>query len=209
MIRRLLMLCLITTSLGFSADRRIYFDSLTVDDGGISLHYHIPELIDDQSLEVLRRGVTSQIVHHIQLWQKKTLFSPLIKEYYYSQRIYFDNWEKKYRIITPDENRLTTQLETVKEKCSKLENFWIIALNDLIENQDYFLSINVTFQPISAESYNALSDIFQENDRQSQEGKKSSNYLNILANLLGLGDKEFSLKTDEFRVLSNGSIESP
>ncbi|RPH99239.1 MAG: DUF4390 domain-containing protein [Calditrichaeota bacterium] len=209
MIRRLLMLCLIFPCLGLTADRRVYFDSLTVDDGGIYLCYHIPDLLDDQSLEVLRRGVTSQVVHHIQLWQKKTLFSPLIKEYYYSQRIYFDNWEKKYRIITPDENRLTAQLETVREKCSKIENYWIISLSDLLENQDYYLSINVTFQPISAESYNALSDIFQENDHQSHDGKKSSNYLNILANLLGLGDKEFSLKTGEFRVLSNGTIDPP
>ena len=188
--------------------QKIRVDSLTQEDGALRLSYHIDNLLDEKSLALLQRGVTSQVVHHIQLWKQKGFVNPLVKEHFYTLRIFYDNWEKKYRIITQDENRLTPQLESVKEKCSALTDFHVISMKDLEINQDYYLSISVSFQPVSAESYNAISEIFEDGGKKTAPvGKKGGGYLSVLVNLLGLGDKEYSLKTPEFRVLDSGQVQ--
>jgi len=190
------------------AAQKIRVDALTHEDGALKLSYHIENLLDEKSLGLLQRGVTSQVVHHIQLWKQKGFINPLVKEHFYTLRIFYDNWEKKYRIITQDENRLTPQLESVKEKCSVMTDFHVVDMAGLETNQDYYLSISVSFQPVSAESYNAISEILKDDGKKSAPvAKKGGGYLSVLVNLLGLGDKEYSLKTPEFRVLDSGQVQ--
>jgi hypothetical protein len=84
----------------------------------------------------------------------------------------------------------------------------VISMTDLETNQDYYLSISVSFQPVSAESYNAISEIFEDSGKRTAPvRKKSEGYLSVLVNLLGLGDKEYSLKTPEFRILDSGQVQ--
>jgi len=185
----------------------VVIDSLRSADGELTLSYHIENILSAKGSQALQRGITSEVVHHIQLWQKKGFINPLEKEYIYSVKIFYDSWEKKYRILSEDENRLTSQIETVKEKCSVVKSLPIVMLADLQQNKKYFISISVTFQPISAESYNALSDIFSKGDKQ-QGGKKKRKpgYLGVLVNLLGFGDKEFSGKSQDFYITDTGLI---
>jgi len=187
------------------AGKSVVIDSLQVDDGNLTISYHINDLLGEKGMQALQRGITAEVVHHIQLWRKKGFINPLEKEYIYKIKIVYDNWERKYRIITKDEKRLTAQLETVKEKCTVLQGFPVAAIADLQENQKYFISISVTFQPISAESYNAVSDIFSRDENNKEENKKSG-YLGILVNLLGFGDKEFSSKSFDFTITDTGTI---
>ncbi len=194
----------------FAAGRsgnNVVIDSLFVRDNRLNLSYHINNLLDDKGVQALERGITSEVVHHIQLWRQKSFINPMEKEYIYSVKLFYDSWEKKYRILSDDENRLTSHLETVKEKCSVLESFPIAPLGELERGGKYFISINVTFQPISAESYNAISDIFN-NDEKKRETKKNkkNGFLGVLVNLLGFGDKEFSVKSQDFIITEKGTV---
>jgi len=187
--------------------KSVIVDSLRAAAGELVLSYHIENILSAKGSQALERGITAEVVHHIQLWQKKGFINPLEKEYIYSVKIFYDSWEKKYRILSEDENRLTSQIETVKEKCSIVKSLPIVMMADLQKNKKYFISISVTFQPISAESYNALSDIFSKEKKQ-QEGKKKNKqgYLGVLVNLLGFGDKEFSGKSRDFYITDTGLI---
>lgn len=203
-LRPIILMILLSTAAVTAAQIRI--DALGEDDGALELSYHIDNLLDNNSLDLLQRGIASQVTHHIQLWKQKGFVNPLIKELFLTMRIYYDTWEKKYRIVSEDENRLTTQLETVKERCSALRAVRIVAMKELEPNQDYYLSISVSFQPISAESFTAVSTIFDDGAKKSGSRKGRGGYLSVLVNLLGLGDRKFSLKTPEFRILESGQI---
>lgn len=202
-----LFLIIIFIVKGFAGES-VVIDSLRAADGELALSYHIENILSAKSSQALERGITSEVVHHIQLWQKKGFINPLEKEYIYSVKIFYDSWEKKYRILSEDENRLTSKIETVKEKCSVVKSLPIVRLADLQQNKKYFISIGVTFQPISAESYNALSDIFGKEEKQQQgEKKNKQGYFGVLVNLLGFGDKEFSGKSQDFRITDTGLID--
>ncbi len=190
------------------AGQRVKLDSLVADDGVLSLSYHINELLDGKSIEALERGITSEVVHHIQIWKRQNFINPLIHEEHYPVKIYYDNWEKKYRIVTSEENRLTSNLETVIEKCSVVENIDLVSIDKLETGEKYYLSINITFQPISAESYNAISDIFTDgSEKPALQKEKKSGFMSVLVNLLGFGDKEYSLKTKNFIITKSEIVD--
>lgn len=201
----ILFLCLVTN---VSARQRVTLDSLVVADGELALSYHIDDLLDEKSIEALERGITSEVVHHIQVWKRQRFINPLVYEEHYVVKIYYDTWEKKYRIVTTDENRLTSHLETVMQKCAVVEHLDLVPVNDLERGETYYISIDITFQPISAESYNAISDIFTDDSEKPElQHKEKSGFMSVLVNLLGFGDKEYSLKTNNFKITDSGTID--
>jgi hypothetical protein len=189
-------------------EQHVVVDDLQVIDNVLCLSYHISELLNEKSIEALQRGIKSEVVHTIQLWQQKGFINPLIKQIDYRIKVYWDSWEKKYRLETDEENRLTPHIETVEQKCSFVENFPLAELNELERNKEYHLSLEVTFQLISAESYNAISDIFAGGEKEGENvQKKKGGFVGVFVNLLGFGDKEFSLKTKNFILNDSGQVE--
>lgn len=186
----------------------IVIDELQIIDNSLCASYHINELLDEKSIDALKRGIKSEVVHNLQLWRRKGLINPVEVEKNHWIKIFWDNWEKKYRLETEDENRLTHSIETVKQKCTFVENYAIANLDDLEKNQKYHLSIDVTFQLISAESYNAISDIFSGDSKTTKEQeKRKSGFVSVLVNLLGFGDKDFSFKTKDFIINDQNKVE--
>ncbi|MBN1560599.1 DUF4390 domain-containing protein [candidate division KSB1 bacterium] len=183
-------------------------DDFKIIDSSLCVSYHIDELLNEKSIEALQRGVQSEVVHKIQLWQQKSFINPLEKELDYWIKIVYDNWEKKYRIETRDGYRLTPNIETVKKQCAFVEYFPLADLRELVRNRKYYVSVQVTFQLISAESYSALNDIFtgEKKNAETQE-KKTGGFVSVLVNLLGLGNKEFSLKSRDFIVTESDQFE--
>lgn len=197
------VLCGLSTAF---AAQRIVLEDLEVVDNSLCISYHIEDLLDDKSIEALQRGIKSEIVHSIQLWQHKNFINKLDMERPHPIKVYWDNWEKKYRIESPDENRLTPSIETVKQKCTTIENFILADIASLEKNQKYRLKVQVDFQLISAESYNAISDIFSGGKKQDSP-KKKSGFVSMFVNLLGLGDKEFTYESKDFIINDSGQLE--
>jgi hypothetical protein len=198
---------LLFTSTAFSA-QHIVLDKIDVVDGALVISYNINDLLDEKSVGALQRGIKSEIVHSIQLWLNKGMINSVAEEQEIRLVVYWDSWEKKYRIENKNEDgyRLTTNVEKVKERCSQVDNFIIIDLDELEKNKKYYVAVNVDFQLISAESYNAISDIFSGGKKKSTPTKKSG-FVSMFVNLLGMGDKEFSYKSKEFTISNAGDIE--
>ncbi len=199
----LLFLLLVLTP-AFSA-QRIIIDSPEIIDNGLYISYQIHDLLDEKSIEALQRGIKSEIIHHIQLWRNKNIINSLEKEFPHPIKVDWDNWEKKYRIESEDEKRLTANIETVKQKCSVIDKLFVADLSTLEKNEIYYISVQVDFQLISAESFNAISDIFSGGKKKSESTKKSG-IVSMFVNLVGLGDKEFTDKTRDFIITNAGQI---
>ncbi|MBN1481294.1 DUF4390 domain-containing protein [candidate division KSB1 bacterium] len=204
---KIFLVVFLLSSLLFPA-QHVEFDELKIVDDMLCVSYHIVDFLDEKNIEALQRGIKSEVVHTMQLWQQKSFINPREKQKEYRIKVFWDNWEKKYRLETEDENRLTPHIETVKQKCAFIENFPLAKTSDLERGKKYHVSISVNFQLISAESYNAISDIFAgEKKDQDTSAKKKSGFVSVLVNLLGFGDKEYAYKTKDFIITESGIIE--
>ncbi len=192
------------------AERKILVDSLTVNSNNLVLSYHIDGLISNNTIQGLERGLTSEVLHHIRLWKSKKLFSAISSEVFISIKLYYDNWEDKFRIITDTENRLTTQVETVREFCSQVNNFPLIDISELESNNKYYISIETTFKPVSAETYQDLSDWLSGNTNSEKKEKPKQGGQNkifgVLLNAMGFGDKVLSYKSKDFIIQEDKTI---
>ena len=91
---KILLLMLLLSPRVFSK-QHIVVDNLETIDSTLCLSYHINELLNEKSIEALQRGVQSEVVHKIQLWQDKAFINPLDKEYTHRIKVFYDNWEKR------------------------------------------------------------------------------------------------------------------
>jgi hypothetical protein len=205
-----LLLFQLLVTLAFGADRKIYPDSLFVENGDLFFTFHISGLMNEKAVKALERGLTSEIVHHIQLWQSKKIYSHIIFEDYYHVKVYFDNWDEKYIISTPSERRLTADQQTVQSLCTQVNKLKIADSSQVEVNAKYYLSIQTTFQPISDESYHELRNWVAGKVRPEDEDKKKvrkkGTFFGVLLDLMGFGDKEITFKSKDFSIDQNGHL---
>ena len=204
---KIVLIVLCFPLLTYSAQKDGNYD-LEIIDNILYVSYQIEKLLNEKSIEALQRGIKSEVIHKIQLWPHKRFINRPVKQYDPSVKVFYDSWEKKYKIETEDGYRLTSNIETVQKECSSVEFFPLAKVNELETDKEYFVSIQVTFQLISAESYNAISDVFAgEKKKTGEPEEKKGGFVSVLVNLLGFGDKDFSLKTKSFKMTESEEIE--
>ncbi len=210
-ITLIIFLWLILVRLLSAGGKKVIVDSVTVSNGLLLLSFHAEEFIDEKIAEGLQKGLTSTVEYQIQLWEKRGgLINHLVVQHDLRLKIYFDNWEHKYVLLTPEEKRMTNSLATVKEKCSIGQNVEIVSLDQLKEDRKYFLNINLVLRPLSMENYEeiknwlsgrvrdfSLKDI---DDTQQQEKKLKGGLLKMFLTLTGFGDRVVSGPGAEFTI---------
>jgi len=206
----ILVFFLLATTLVHAADIKIVIDSLKIESGQLLVNFHIDGLLNDKTIEGLKRGFTSEIVHHVQLWRRKTLFSKIVAEAEYDVKIYYDNWEDKFAIITESERRLTSRIGTVRKMFSYVSDFPLADSTKLDENATYYVAIKTKFQPISDETYqdlrNWIAGDAKKNEKAQKAPRRKGRLFGVLVDLIGFGDKTFSLKTGDFRIKNHTQI---
>lgn len=208
----ILIFIFIITSFLQAAGKRVIIDSVKVNSGMVSLDFHLDDIIDEKVTEGLQKGLTSTLEYQIELWEKKGgLFNHLVTQQHMRIKIFFDNWENKFVILSQDEKRLTSSLETVKEKCTQISNFDVISISELKINKKYFFNVKVILRPLSMENYQEirhwlsgkaknlkLDDL---DDTEKQEKKLKGGLLKIFLALTGFGDRVMAGKSDDFQIL--------
>ncbi|MDZ7318365.1 MAG: DUF4390 domain-containing protein [candidate division KSB1 bacterium] len=219
MRRIFLIICLllVLVRLLSAASKKVMVDSIAVNNQLLLLSFHAEEFIDEKIAEGLQKGLTSTVEYQIQLWEKRGgLINNLVAQRELRMKIYFDNWEHKYVLLTPEEKRLTNSLATVKERCSVGQNVEIVPLAQLKEDRKYFITISLVLRPLSMENYQeiknwlsgrardfSLKDI---DDTQQQEKKLKGGLLKMFLTLTGFGDRVVSGQGAEF-IIHQGVIE--
>ncbi len=195
----------------FAVERKIVLDSLVIHEKQLVLGYHIDGLMNKKTVQGLERGFTSEIIHHIRLWKKKAIFSGIVKEYVIPVKIYYDNWEDKFTVITETERRLTGDVLSVQKLCSQRIDFPVLSLSELEIGAKYYISIEISYQPVSAETYHELKDWLEGRSSPDLQGKpkhvRRGKLFNVLIDVLGFGDKDFSLKSDDFVINSTKQLQ--
>ncbi len=212
MKKYLLTITFITVFISFlqAANKRVVIDSVKINSGSLMLDFHVDEIIDEKVAEGLLKGLTSTIEYQVELWEKRGVLNHLVAQQDVRMKVFYDNWEHKYVIMSAEEKRLTSSLETVKEKCSRVQNFSIIPINKLKSKNNYFFNVKVILRPLSIENYQEirhwlsgkaknfkLDDL---DDTEKQEKKFKGGLFKMFLALTGFGDRVISGKSDDFKI---------
>lgn len=194
-----------------AAGKKLIIDSVKVNSEMLVLNFHVDEIIDEKVAEGLRKGLTSTIEYQIQLWEKKGgVINNLVAQQAIRMKLFFDNWENKYVILSQEERRLTNSLETVKEKCSLIQNVEIIPLSQLKSDNKYFFTVKLALRPLSIENYQEIKhwlsgkakdfNLKNIDDTQEQEKKFKGGLLKMFLTLTGFGDRVISGQCNDFKI---------
>lgn len=174
---------------------RIIVDSLSMRNYHLCLSFHLQDFFDEKMIQDLERGLVSEVRHHVQLWQRRGLYSSIEKDTSVVLRLYYDNWTKKYALASKTENRLTSRPEALIEKSSCIAGLLLANVNT---TGKYYLTIQSTFQPISDDTYAELHDWVSGQEDDVSPPARRGRFFAFLTDLLGFGDRQCDFKTQDF-----------
>ena len=194
-----------------AASKRVVIDSVKINSGVLKIDFAVDGIIDQKIADGLRQGLVSTIEYQIQLWEKRSgWINNLVTQEYIRMKVFFDNWENKFVIMSMDEKRLTSSLETVRDKCSQISDVEIIPIEKLKSGKKYFFTVKTILRPLSVENYqdikNWLSgraknlDLKNLDDTEQQERKFKGGLLKMFLALTGFGDRVISGESDKFQI---------
>ncbi len=200
-----------------AAEKRVLIDSVKINAGVLQINFTVDGIIDDKVAEGLRQGLTSTIEYQIQMWEKRNgWINRLVTQEFVRMKVFFDNWENKFVIMSAEEKRMTSSLETVREKCSQITAIDILPLEKINLKKNYFLTVKTILRPLSVENYqdikNWLSgrakslDLKNLDDTEHQERQFKGGLLKMFLALTGFGDRIISGKSKEFTISDNNLL---
>ena len=132
----------------------------------------------------------------------------LVAEQIVRMKVSFDNWEKRYAVVTRDEEPRLLNEDRVREQCSELTNFRVAPLSKLEEESKYTITVKVVMQPMSMESYQEIKrwlagEVKELNPKAIKStkspGRKAGDWLvGLVLNLTGFGDRVITAKGPAF-----------
>jgi len=197
-----------------AAERKVFIDSVKVGSNILKIDFTVDGIIDQKVAEGLRKGLVSTIEYQIQLWEKRGgWINNLVTQQYVRLKIFFDNWENKFVIMSAEEKRLTSALETVREKSSQISDVEVTPLEKLKSGKKYFFTVKTILRPLSVENYQDIKnwlngkaknlDLQNLDDTEQQEKKFKGGLLKMFLALTGFGDRVITGKSDEFSILED------
>ncbi|MBD3383506.1 DUF4390 domain-containing protein [candidate division KSB1 bacterium] len=197
---------LILFSAIYCQEKELVIDSLYIADQMLVLDFHLENFFDSKMIDGLKHGLTSEMIFSVQLWKKRFLFSSLKSENMFSVILYYDNWQKKYAVIKDEERLLSSDLDRIEVKSTRFARQQVLPLQDLDQNASYFVGIQTTFQPISDQTFQELSQWLSKNEKENHNAQpvKRGRVFPLFLDLIGLGDKEFSIKSEDFAISQKG-----
>ena len=197
-----------------AAERRVVVDSVNIHGSYLTVDFRGEGILEDKIAEGLRKGRTSTLEYKIQLWGKtKGLLNRLITEKEIRIKTFYDFWEEKFVILTPDEQRLTRSMKTVRKRCTEFTQFRIAPVKDMNENMTCFITIEVILRPLSVENYEEIKkwlsgevkdiDLKEMSDPEKQETGLKNSLLRTFMTITGFGDRVIKGESKKFMLKEN------
>jgi hypothetical protein len=209
---RLLFLCVFLIPVFIiAAPADVHIDSINVHNGELCISHHVVDLLDAKAVVGLQNGFTTLVLHQLFLWKRKGLFSQQVVEKLHPIRLSFDRWEQKFLLEAENETRRTKNVSHLQNGCANLVDFPLCRLDDLSADAEYYVSINVILQPVSAETYQELRAWLSRSrgtaDSSLAGEKQRGRFFSLLLNVLGYGDRFYTCKSQYFQVSSRGVVD--
>jgi hypothetical protein len=197
-----------------AANRKVVIDSVKIQEEYLIVDFRVEGIIDDKIAEGLRKGRTSTLEYKIQLWGNKAgVFNQIVQERYIRMKVFYDFWENKYVILSPQEKRLTSSIETVKEKCTEITSYRIMPVKNLQSDLKYRIFIEIILRPLSVENYQEIKswlngEVKNINLKEIAKPEKQakgfgSRILKMFMAITGFGDRILSTKSEKFKIINN------
>ncbi|NOZ62797.1 MAG: DUF4390 domain-containing protein [Calditrichaeota bacterium] len=199
------------TSFLLADEKKVFIDSIGVKEGNLVVSFHTQGIFDDKTMQGLRRGLTSTFQYEIQLWERKSRWvNSLIAGQSRRIKVYFDNWEKKFVVLSPEERRLTPSPEKVQRLCTEMSDMGLLPQKKISAKKKYFVTVKAILRPLSMENYQEIKnwlsgsaknlDLKNLDDSKEQEKRFKGGFLKLLLSLTGFGDKIVSGKSQVFQM---------
>jgi hypothetical protein len=129
------------------------------------------------------------------------LISKAVAEKIWPVKFKYDLWEQKYVVETLSDKVTTRSDSTLIHYGSFATALPILELKKLEQRSSYYISVQITFQPVSEETYNELHDwLVGKSSHGERRSVQRGRFFSFLTDLLGLGDKTVQEKSKIFTV---------
>ena len=202
----LLILCLPT--LGSAKEKKYRFGPIRERDGWLLMNFQVFDLINQDLIHGLQKGMTAALEFQIQLWDERPrLMKRLIAEEFVRMKVNYDTWDRRYVVHTPAGEPQRLQEDQMRRQCSELIDLPIAELDNMEPDGRYSLAIRVLLQPMSVENYEEIKrwlsgevrQINPKSVKSAEPGKKAGDWLmGLILNLTGLGDRVITAKSPPF-----------
>lgn len=207
----ILVLILLLTS-GLSAkDKKALFHDIRAESGQVTAHLEVVELLDDDLIQGLQKGMTAALEYQVQLWEERTGWADrLLEERYHRMKLAFDPWSKRFTVETREGPPLLLSEEALRQRCADLESLRVAPLDMLEKDKSYYIGVRIILKPVSMESMEEISKwlggevkaIDPKAVIQAQPStKKTSRWLmGLVLNITGFGDRVITAKSPRFTL---------
>ena len=215
-IVRFIIIFLLLPISGSPNEKKYRFGKIKAENGSLLVNLQIRDLLDKDIIKGLQKGMTAAIEYQVQLWKDRPRWvNQLVAEEIVRMKVNYDNWERRYVLVTPRGEPSLLNEDRIREHCSNLVDFPIGSLDQLEPESRYMIAIKVILQPMSMESYQEIKrwltgEVKELNPKALKStkspGKKAGNWLlGLILNLTGFGDKVITAKSPEF-YWKDGSV---
>lgn len=192
------------------------FKDIRIDNNYLLLDFSVYNLVTNDMVNGLQKGMTAAIEYEIQLWKKHSKWvDNLVAEKRLRMKIHYDNWEKRFVFMTPNSENQFISSEEISLRCSEINELEIISAANLESGSNYMIAIKIVIHPISIENIQEIKSWLQGeahelNPRGIKDsrsaGKKAGDWVTgVLLNLTGFGDKIVTAKSPIF-ILKDDKI---
>jgi len=206
---RFILILLLLSDLTFSRGKPWEFGEIKRKGENLVFDFKAGDLVNDQIMRGLRRGMTAAIEYQVQLWKHNARWmDEMVHERLVRLKVNYDNWEKKYVVYLGKDKPHWLPEDRVRKRCSHLTDFPVAPAEDMRSDAQYYIKIRVLLKPMSIESYQEikqwLAGEVKDLDTKSisktkKPGKKARNwFLGLILNLTGFGDRVISAKSSVF-----------
>ena len=212
MKRRIICLILILIFLPspFSAkDKKFRFGQIRIEENALIINFEVYDLFPREVIEGLQKGMTAALEYEIQLWKQRPRWvDQMVSEKIVRMKVSYDNWEKRFLLATPKEEPRFMNIDRIRQRCSRLNDFVLAQASELDPGGQYTIIIKTTLRPMSVENYDEIrrwlaGEVKELNPKAISSarapGKKAGNWLlGLVLNLTGFGDRILTAKSDPF-----------
>ncbi|MBN1779971.1 DUF4390 domain-containing protein [bacterium] len=201
----------------WSQQTAVLFDTLTLRSNTIDGNLQITQLLDDQTMKGLRKGMTAAVEYRVQIWHEKNRWvKSLIHEQVRRIKIDYDNWERKFRVYSKENDfRLYDESELI-HYCHSPPKFSMRPSKDLIEGEAYRVLVQIMIKPMSVENIEELrhwlsgeaGEIEPEKIRMNKSPVKKVGdwFFHLVVNVSGFGDRVMRGRSPVFYIAADNLL---
>ncbi|MBN2029668.1 DUF4390 domain-containing protein [bacterium] len=207
---------LVFSSLGFSNGKKYGFENIGVEEGVLIFDFELFDLFSEDIIRGLRKGMTAAIEYQVQLWEERRhWFDRVVAEKSIRMKVGYDSWEQSFILTRPEEGPVLLSESHIQDRCSRLDGFHLVDLNQLKAKGRYTLVVKMILQPLSVDNYEEIKrwlagEVQELNPRnlkstESPDEKAGDWLLGLVLNLTGFGDRAITAESPAFHI-ENGSV---